>query len=476
MKLKNRTSTLSLAALSLAAVAHAADPASAPKPSAGLLNDYLREQNEAFSAWDLGGQARVRFEAKDGYAVPGAGATAVDFSRSTPDNNYWLFREKVHVGWNSSWIRIYAEGRDSESFKDKRTPEPEEDVFDLHQAWIGLGNSKEFPITAKVGRQEFIYGDERLIGASDWTNLGRVFDAAKLRWEGSMGWVDAFVGRPVLANDGEFNVSNDYDYFSGVYASTKTLIPKQETQVFVLSRNTGEFSPTATTGIPQAGGPTARDIVTIGLRVKSLPGEFGAWDYGAELAGQFGGYDDLALKRTLDQQAFASHLSGGYTFKETTGTPRLGLEYNYSSGDSNPTDRVHGTFDNLFPTNHKFYGFMDFFSWQNLHDVRLSSSIKPIKGLTLSADYHAFWLADTGDYFYGVTGAPRKSGGYGINTANDAFVGSEIDLIAAYTVKNFGVLQAGYGHFFRGGYVDQSLPVGQSKDANWVYLSAQFTF
>jgi len=38
-----------------------------------------------------------------------------------------------------------------------------------------------YQASLKIGRQELIYGDERLIGAFGWNNIGRVFDAAKLR-------------------------------------------------------------------------------------------------------------------------------------------------------------------------------------------------------------------------------------------------------------------------------------------------------
>jgi len=477
---KSSTSLLAGLFAGAACVSASAQPAMSPSSasktpaSSGLLNDYLREQYPALTPLDIGGQFRGRFEAKSGVAVPGV-AGAVDFSQATPDNNYWLLREKLHVGWKpASWISLFAEGRDSSSWNDKRKPEPEEDSLDLHQAYVALGNAKEFPLMVKVGRQELIYGDERLIGASDWNNLGRVFEAAKLRFENESIWVDAFTSRVVLANDGEFNVSNDYDWFSGVYASTKTLIPKQETQLYFLSRNTGSQSPTATDGRPQAGGPGARDIYTVGLRFKSLPDQFGGWDYEAEFAGQFGRF--VAGGVSLDQEAFAGHVAGGYSWKHAFATPRLGLEYNFASGDSDPTDGKHGTFENLFPTNHKFYGFMDFVSWQNIHDVRLATSAKPIKGLSLTADYHLFWLADTADAFYNVSGAARATGGYGLKPANDSFLGSEIDIVATYAIKPFATAQLGYGHFFVGDYVEQSLAVAGSKDANWFYAQLNFNF
>jgi hypothetical protein len=465
-----------IVSLAMTASAQTTPPAK-PAASAGLLNDFLREENSALSDWDMGGQGRVRFEAKSGFAVPGTGANSVDFSEATPDNNYWLLREKLHLGWRpESWINIFGEARDSSSWNDKRKPEPEEDSIDLQQGWIALGNAKEFPITAKIGRQELSYGDERLVGAFDWNNIGRVFDAAKLRFENDSLWVDAFVSRVVLINDGHFNVVNDYDWFSGVYASTKSLVPKLETQLYFLSRNTSTQSPTATTGSPQAGGPGARDIYTPGLRFQSLPDQFGAWDIDGEFAGQFGDFYSSAVAQRINQRAFAAHVAGGYTFKETTFTPRVGLEYNFSSGDNNPRDSRHGTFDNLFPTNHKFYGYMDFFSWQNMHNVRLTASAKPAKNLTVTADYHLFWLANTSDYFYSVSGAARNSGGYGIHPGDDSFVGSELDLVATYKVSTFGVLQAGYAHFFRNGYIKDSLTATGSQDADWAYVQATLNF
>ena len=119
---------------------------------------------------------------------------------------------------------------------------------------------------------------------------------------------------------------------------------------------------------------------------------------------------------------------------------------------------------------------MDFFSWQNMHNVRFTASAKPLKGLSITADYHLFWLAETEDFFYAASGAARNTGGYSRNAGNDSFVGSEVDLVATYKVSTFGVLQAGYGHFFRGDYVKESLTATGSKDADWVYVQAVLNF
>lgn len=461
-------------------------PAASPRPApgAGLVNDWLRARDPYASKWDLGGQFRVRYEDREHLAVAGVPG-AIDFrahGAPTNDNDYWLFRTKVHLGYEPlAWLRVYAEGRDSFSEGDERVPNPESDRADLHQAYVTLANARQFPLLAKVGRQELSYGDERLIGAFDWNNIGRVFDAAKLRYESDRFWLDGFAGYVVVPDDNNFNEPNHEDLFWGAYGGTKALVPKAETQLYFLGRNASEEA-----AGPQSGAliglPTERDIYTAGARVKSVPGQLKGWDYTAEAVYQFGEFKESNARPELDQDAWAAHVMGGYTFASTATAPRLGIEYNFSSGDSDPTDDRHQTLDNLFPTNHKFYGYMDLFSWQNIHNPRINLSIKPAKGLSVTVDYHLFWLADTADYFYQASGAPRRGGapgaGYDRNHGHDSFVGSEVDVVATYTPKPHLTLQAGYGHFFVGDYVEQSLaaPAFGSSDADWIYAQAVINF
>jgi hypothetical protein len=476
-KLASTAAIISVAGTAVAAEEkslNAPPPSPASSPSAGLLNDYLREENSAFKKWDLGGQFRARLEHKEYFASAGT----VDFAdHGNAENTYYLFREKFHVGYTPMpWLTVFGEARDSSAHSDDREPSPDNDALDLHQGFLKIGDAKTFPLTLKVGRQELLYGDERLIGNGDFNNVPRSFDAIKLRYETGACWVDAFVSQPVIPRDDRFNTSNEHDIFSGIYASTKKLLPKNETQLYFLSRNTDVDSPTFVSK-PLVGLPTARDIYTIGGLIKSLPGEFYGWDYDLEAAYQFGRFKSSVTGKSLDQQAFATRVAGGYSWSKSFGAPRVGLEYNFASGDGDATDGKHETFDNLFPTNHKHYGFMDFVSWQNIHDVRFTSSIKPLSKLTLTGDVHGFWLADTGDSFYTVGGAPRKTGGYGIKSGAGNFVGTEIDLIATYAVKPYAILQGGYGHFFVGDYVKDSLSgTGGAKDADWLYAQMTFNF
>jgi len=456
----------------------------APAPSgAGLLNDWLRQENKLFNDFDLGGQFRARYVSQSYFAIPGAGPTAVDFRATTPYdvNDFLLLRTRVHAGYSpTDWFTVYGEGQNSSSSGDKRNPNPQSDgPFDLRQGYIRLGGGKDLPLSLKVGRQELIYGDERLVGASDWDNITRTFDAAKLHYQQDAFWVDAFTGRVVIPNDNEFNQPNWDDWFSGIYASTAALVPKTELQLYFLADNAGSGSPNYVgTG---GRGNSPRDIYTIGARFQTLPGALNGWDFNGEFAGQFGDFEYPAgtpgvINGTrLNQLAYATHIEGGYSFTKLDLKPRLALGLEYGSGDGNPSDKDHNTFVNLYPTNHKFYGAMDFFSWQNMLDPYLKASVSPVKGLTFTLTYSAFWLANSSDFFYQINQAPRTAGGYGINPQNGSFAGQEVDIIASYQPKPFFQAQAGFGHFFTGGYVNQTFQnLGGSHDANWFYLQALF--
>ena len=176
----------------------------------------------------------------------------------------------------------------------------------------------------------------------------------------------------------------------------------------------------------------------------------------------------------------AADANAGYTWTKAFGSPRLGVGYTYASGDSNPNDGKDETFELLFGTNHKFYGLMDLWGLRNIHSGRVVGSIKPLKQLTLSTEYHLIWLADTHDYFYPESGSGRSSNSYGRNPQFDSFVGSELDVLATFAPTSYTEVQLGYGHFFVGDYIRQSVnsvPAnGGAVDANWFYAQLKFNF
>lgn len=446
----------------------AAEPETNTKPSAGIINDVLRKEFPATSALDIGGQFRLRYEAKDNAgSFPNRDfAQALDSS-----NDYLLFRTKVHLGWSpTKWFTSYVEGRDAHDAGDNRTV-PETDRFDLYQAYLRIGDAEKFPLSLKVGRQELIYGDQHYIGNSDWTNLGRSFDSVKLRFENKVFWLDAFTGHVVLAQDGRFNNANHSDWFSGLYASTLRLASWQDTDLFFLASNVGADS-------PRQGGQMPRYVYMIGTRWKTVPGKLGKWDYVFEAAGQFGSIPQSG--RRLDHRAYAVNVTGGRTWKDAFGTPRLGAGYDFGSGDSNPADNRNGTFQMFFGTVHRFFGNMDLMGVRNMHIPRFEASLNPSKKVTVSAELLGFWLANTADYLYPESGTGRSQNGYGRHPSFGSHVGQEMDLLLDWRTATWGLVRAGYGHFFVSDYIRQSINSVPANDgavgADWFYLQLSFNF
>ncbi len=407
-----------------------------------------------------------------------------DNLRSLTDDNWLLQRARIGAKIKpASWLTFYAQAQDSREILSDRPDFPGvlgaegDDTFDLRQAYLELADYTMSPWGFKLGRQVLSFGDERLIGGGEWTNFGRTFDAAKLTYKSGPLTVDAFASSVVVPRRSGMNMSDLYNgnetsrdqIFSGLYASTTAWGP-QTTDLYALHLQ--EEQPT-----------TSTSFFTIGTRIKSKPGAFApapasdgkglvaapkpvGFDYDFEGAYQTGEV------RGLDLTAFALHGGIGYTF-DTAWMPRLGLAYNYGSGDENPADGSSETFQNLFPTNHKFYGQMDVFSWQNMQDLEVSFKCSPTKQLTAKAEFHAFWLASTDDSWYRANGIATVRPLTPLARGASDSVGYEADATLTYTVSKNLSFEGGYSHFFAGDYLSDT---GASDDADFVYLQTSITF
>jgi hypothetical protein len=526
-----RSFNLSLICLGLTATAATSlaqySPAP-PRPFPGFINDKLRTADPYMSQWDIGVNIRGRFEAKEGAGftsagsnwdfasnIPASGATAHSDRRDT-ENEYFLTRIMPRIGYTDKWYQIFTEARSSSSYDDERDNamtladttanaglragrgKAENDTdLNIHQAFIAFGNHKEFPVSAKVGRQELVYGDQRQVGHFRWNNNARTFDAAKVRYQNRYFGVDAFTSGVVYNDNHNFNKSNyNNDKFSGLYFNltdipgvTKTNIV--ETFLYNRKVDAGSAAENWSGVAAPFRNPSVQDLYTAGLRVKSKLGATGAWDYSAEAMYQFGTINNQSATftyvgpiapstsitgaRERDQQAYALIAGVGYTWTENAMQPRLAFIYSYASGDKNRTDGTSGTFQNQFATTHLHYGYMDLNSLQNLHDLRLAYTFKPTSTLTVAVEAHQHFLDTTEDYWYNVGGVARNGGGYGVpgasGTGSSNNLGQELDLVFGWYPKIHTHVELGLSHYFRGDYIKESLADnGGSVDASYVYL------
>ncbi|MBL9114892.1 MAG: alginate export family protein [Verrucomicrobiaceae bacterium] len=401
-------------------------------------------------------EEKMRFEARENNFDFNSG---VD---SLTDDAWLLQRARLGALFKPTpWLSFYAQGQDAREFDSDRPNiigelgAEGDDTFDLLEGWVMLGQQLD-GWSFKAGRQKLSYGDQRLVGPLEWLNPSRTFDAAKLRYAGKKYSFDLFTSSVVTFEDGVFNQSDFYNdsprdqMFSGAYLATQ-FVPFNTTTdfyVFHLDQN----APTGN-----------QSFFTLGTLWKGDPKKLNGFYYNTEMALQFG---EVADK---DLFAFAGHWKLGYQFQDAWKT-NFGVQYNYGSGDDNPTDGDVGTFQNLFPTNHLFYGFMDTTGWINMHNPQINLSIQPTEKIKITLDYHLYWNDTSNDAWYRVNGITKvRENGAGADT----FRGSEIDVTVAYKhSKNLSFL-FGYSHYFAGDYLSDT---GASDDADFAYAQVQVNF
>jgi hypothetical protein len=305
-------------------------------------------------------------------------------------------------------------------------------------AFADIGSSYG-PITLRVGRQELVYGEQRLVGHVSWLNAARTFDGAKVTVRGKAGHIEAFATSIVRILESEFDKSGNGNRFVGAYAISPALLPNGSVEPYVFwKRDVSLRTETATFG--------DLGLMTLGARVAGkLPR---ALDYGIEVALQRGslGSDDV--------EAWAGHWQLRAS-PPVRGAVKVTGEYNYASGDKDPLDGVRQTFDQLYPTPHDKYGLADQIGWKNIHHARAGFEFSPIKALPIATNYHSWWLAEERDALYNAGSAvlARVIGG-----AADSHVGQELDIQVSRALTPQILVAGGFAHIFPGAFLKEATP------------------
>ncbi len=317
---------------------------------------------------------------------------------------------------------------------------------DLKRGEVILRDVFDAPVDLEVGRFVLVYGDQRLIGGLEWFDQGRTYDGFRVHIHPGEWFVDLFATRireTVLTND-------DQDLF-GVYAGTNRKEGLNIEGYLLGFRDQLELM--GERGL----GHTL--YATVGTRVH---GRSGGFDYGAELAYQFGEV------RGDDLSAYAVSAHAGWT-ADCDAKPRIGVEVNYASGNENASDGDTEQFQVLFPTNHLHYGYADLAAWSNLFNIRVAGSIQPHDAVSVSLDYHYLRLADADGGWINAGGGLIRPG----TSGNDRHLGDEVDLTVTWRPYEHLTVLAGWSHFFAGGFVRDT---GGGGDLDFVYLQSFLSF
>lgn len=311
-------------------------------------------------------------------------------------------RARAGVGAAKESFSAYLEAQDVRTWGTEPSTLAHKAQVDLHQGYVRYDGGKPFKLTA--GRQEINLLNQRLVGAVDWNQVGRAFDAARVAgaynhvsWDGFAGVTSEATGRG----------NRDYGAAGAVFAWDNA--GRKLAAIGVADWEPGKNQHTRYTVGPYSEGKLLQPLT---YRLEA--------------------YSQTGSRAKADLKAYFFSAEVGYAspmLKAVAG-------YDRASGKDTRKGKTDGytAFDTLYATNHKFYGMMDLFTalprdtgGQGLQDAYVG--VTGIRG--------AASLSLTGHRFY----TERPAGEY---------FGTEGDILAAYGFTKNVSAQIGYGALVAG--------------------------
>jgi len=398
---------------------------------------------------DIGGNLRLRYEYQK----------ALDVRGYSPDVKDGLLLTRIMLDFN---LQINQQTRLLLQLRDARTAgsrlgrsdflrnNPIEDGCDVRQAFIEWLHIGESPIGIKAGRQQISYGDQRVFGPGLWGNTGRyVWDAAMLKADMSFLLLDLWTGRYIENRPDRWpnrTFRNPTTYVA--YGSIKKIPAALDFFHAIKHDGSGNVSGEKGCGNLQS---YSSGIQTRGKIRRNI-------DYTATFVYQFGEYgnDDI--------RAYGANTGIGIT-EFIPWKTRLAAQFTLGSGDNDPYDGIHETFDGVFGgADINFYGDLNLFYWANLRDYELDMHLTPLEQIRVMLEYHYFVLDKSRDAWYTTGLKPLRrdtSGNAGTS------LGHELNFRFVYSPVKALEIMFGYGHFFPGSYVRNT---GNDKQANGIFL------
>jgi len=370
-------------------------------------------------------------------------------------------------------------GNNAGSGNSSFSPSDADTSVGIHQAYFTLKNFATLPADLKLGRQQIVVDGHRLFGHTGWTTGAQTHDAIRLTHKGGNHMLSYSY---ILANESD-RVTDDVGDLEDIdvhliNANFQGILGGGLSLYFV-----GLVDGCGTTGAGVCS-RTPNDIFTVGFR---QAGQLFGIDYRGEYYHQWG---DARADATsvaalafadgngtglpaIDRDAYMFGVRIGKKFNNVAMKPSITFWYDHLSGtdDSNVNNNEWGTFNTLFDTGHKFYGFMDLFlssvnhgtAGLGLHDAAIKASIKPMPGWTIKADFHWF-QTDT---------LPTTAQALNTGTV-DEDIGTELDLTLVHKYNANTKIVAGYSVFTADQLFNEQRQT--TDDADWAYIMFDVKF
>ena len=414
-----------------------------------LLSQY------GYAQLSLGAQLRTRTELRDGQAAPQVQGAAPAFFTSQRTRLIAGFNAyRIKLGLTVQDVRVW--GQDVSTLN--RTTTPDNNGFMLHEAWaeILLTDTivKNKALSLKIGRQELVYDDSRLLGNLDWLQQGRRHDAAVLKYE-SNSWTmhagAAFNQNKENASGTVYNATPPGNYTANTnggnaYKSMEFLYVSRKLHTGNLSFLflADQFSKYHTDSVEHV----AVKVWEQGTHQRMTTGLFYTQQFNriAFTAAAYQQFGTNANGQTIDGRL----LSASFLYSVSPA---------FSAGAG--TDYTSPDFDPLYGTPHKFWGNMDYFyvasgfGNKGLQDYYIKTRLKSGKRWAFTGDVHEFYSAAA------IAGMSKQ-------------FGTEADVTANYTLTKMVGLEAGYSHFWNTNTLTSPAVKNirnAASNSNWAYLS-----
>jgi hypothetical protein len=392
----------------------------------------------------LGGEIRERHE----------NYVNINYGIKAPANSSYqlervLLNGDLHV---TDYFRGFVQLGDQRIFGDRGVPSTTDvDRFDLMQHFADLRPPSPFgdDPTFRYGREELLYGYQRLIAVREGPNVRRAFDGFRFIDKIGEASIDILAVQPVVDSPYAMDDStNMAQHLGGVYATTPLFGPLKS-DLYVLDYSNTQAKFRGLTGVER--------VDTYGVR---LFGAAGGFDWNFEASDQIGTF------RTQPVQSYLLAGVFGYTLENIDIKPRIGFSINDASGD-NAHSKAIGTFNAMFPRL-PYFAETPILVPANVRDIRPVFSFSPADRVNVILGLDLLWRSSTTDGLYGsgMTEIPNSQKVSGLR------VGTEFSIDARWQVDQFWQLGAILAQF----QVGPALTEAGGKDMTYAVLFVKFLF
>lgn len=387
----------------------------------------------------LGGEIRYRYE---NYENPGFGVGPETSS------GYILQRYLLHTDWHlGRHFRVFAQFQSGLEEGRNGGPRPtDEDIADLHQGFMDISNSSQ-NLRLRVGRQEIEFGTGHLIGESEGLNIRRAFDGFRFTFKHGRWTWNSTLTHPVLIRPQTFDIPDHRQTEWGAGFTRAREHGGWSGYYIGLNRKQASFNGKA--------GQEIRE--TFGSRLWNQGTHF---DYNPDFIFQTG---TLGSGHIL---AGAISSNNGITLRNLRFQPRLGVRFDYASGDSDRNSKDLNTFNPLFP-NPQYSSLSALLGPPNLTDVGPIIRLTLNSKTALSPEMPFYWRSSIHDGIYNFAGIQIRPG----NLSTARFVGYQPGLVLERTFSPHFSSTAGYFYFFTGQFLRETPP---GKGVGYFYATITF--